>query len=98
MLRSNPKLKLPLKQLALVIPIFLLLTGGISKRAFLIRNRECVSCDLRSIDLHGKNLTGFNFAYSNLSKANLSHTNLTKAILSNPPSMFKNTPEVTVLD
>jgi uncharacterized protein YjbI with pentapeptide repeats len=48
-----------------------------------LRNKECVRCDLRSLNLSGLDLTGFDLSGSDLRGANLSNTVLQGANLTN---------------
>jgi hypothetical protein len=48
-----------------------------------LRNKECVRCDLRSLNLSGLDLTGFDLSGANLSGSDLSNTVLLGANLTN---------------
>jgi uncharacterized protein YjbI with pentapeptide repeats len=48
-----------------------------------LQNKECVRCDLRSLNLSGMDLTGFNLSGADLRGANLSNAVLLGANLTN---------------
>jgi uncharacterized protein YjbI with pentapeptide repeats len=99
---SNPPKSLPSTMKATNFWIFSLVTllGMASPawgQATWLRNKECVRCDLRSLNLSGMDLTGFDLSGANLSGSDLSNavllganltgancrrTNFTNAILS----------------